>query len=245
MNAWRKRFSKIKGGGLLHYVQHLQCTQLIISDVQGDDPAVIGSGLLVQSEKQQHDHDDWLQSLVQQATQQTEQYKPVATHVIGSNAIALHAVVEEAGHQGVDHYLHDEFINGDAIEQGRVIGEYLRNAAAGVHAWGGETTVELPEHPGLGGRNQSLALSLAAAIDGVNDLSVLAAGTDGIDGNTPCAGAIVSGNSLQLTKQMGFDVDAELAKANAGTVLMAIDGLFKPGPTSTNVMDVIIAYKRS
>ena len=165
--------------------------------------------------------------------------------MIGSNALARRAVAEEAGHQGLDHYLHDEFISGDAIQRGRALGEYLRSAPAGVHVWGGETTVELPDNPGLGGRSQSLALALAAAIEGVEDLSVLAAGTDGIDGNTPCAGAVVSGSTAGLARQMGFDLDRELEMANAGTVLMATGELFKPGPTNTNVMDLVIAYKRS
>ena len=244
MNAWRKRFSKIKGGGLLSYVQHLQCTQLLISDVQGNDPAIIGSGLLVPSEAGNHDGDDWLLSQVPDEMERSDIYKPVASHVIGTSETALRAVVNEAGCHGLDHYLHEDFIRGDAIEQGRVIGEYLRTAPAGVHVWAGETTVKLPEKPGLGGRNQSMALSLAAAIEAVDDLSVLVAGTDGIDGNTPCAGAVVSANSMQRIKKMGLDADAELNKANAGMVLMAIGDLFKPGPTNTNVMDIVIAYKR-
>jgi hydroxypyruvate reductase len=244
MNAWRKRFSKIKGGGLLHYVEHLHCTQLIISDVQDNDPAVIGSGLLVPSEDESHDDDDWLQSLLPDGMQRLVTGRPVTTHVVGTNEMATHAVVDEAEHHGLDHYLHEQFISGDAIEQGRAIGEYLCNAPAGVHVWGGETTVELPDNPGLGGRNQSMALSLAATIEGVDELSVLVAGTDGIDGNTPCAGAVVSGNSMRQIRQMGFDAGVELGKANAGMVLMAIDELFKPGPTNTNVMDIVIACKR-
>lgn len=244
MNAWRKRFSKIKGGGLLHYIQHLQCTQLIISDVQDNDPAVIGSGLLVQSKPDQEDSDDWLQSLLQHDVQYNESCKPIDTHVIGSNEMAIRAVVDEAGYQGIEHYLHEEFIHGDAIDQGRRLGEYLRSAPAGVHVWGGETTVELPQNPGLGGRNQSMALALATAIDGVTDISVLVAGTDGIDGNTPCAGAIVTGDSARKARQMGFDIDQELAKANAGVVLMATDELLQTGPSNTNVMDIVIAYRR-
>ena len=244
MNAWRKQFSQIKGGGLLHYVQHLQCMQLVLSDVYGNDPAVIGSGLLVPSANDQCDNDSWLQSLLPKQTGKTAACNPVETHVIGSVEIAMQAVVDEAMHQGLDHYLHDEFVCGDAVKQGKVIGQYLIDAPAGVHVWGGETTVALPEKPGLGGRNQSMALSLATAIDGSDDLSVLVAGTDGIDGNTRCAGAIVSGGSMQQARQMGFDVEAELRSANAGMVLMAIGDLFKPGATNTNVMDVIIAYKR-
>jgi hydroxypyruvate reductase len=89
-----------------------------------------------------------------------------------------------------------------------------------------------------------MALSMAAVIDGIEDLSVLVAGTDGIDGNTPCAGAVISGGSMQQVRQMGFDLNTELAKANAGMILMAIGDLFRPGPSNTNVMDIIIAYKR-
>ncbi len=244
LNAWRRLFSKIKGGGLLHNIQHLHCTQLIISDVQHNDPAVIGSGLLVQSGEQGHDNDEWLCSMLPSESTREEEYKPVETVVIGTSEMAKDAVFEEARQQRLDRYLYDEFIGGDAIVQGRALGEYLCTAPAGVHVWGGETTVELPASPGLGGRNQSMALSLAAAIDGIDDLSVLVAGTDGIDGNTPCAGAVVSGGSMQQVRQMGFDATEELDRANAGVVLMATGELFSPGPTNTNVMDIIIAYKR-
>jgi hydroxypyruvate reductase len=244
MNAWRRCFSRIKGGGLLKYLQPRYCTQLIISDVQGNDPAVIGSGPLVPAQDTNRDSDDWLQSLLPKPAPPLEHDIKVETHIVGSLDKAMQAVVDEARFQGLAPHQHDDFVAGDAIEQGRRIGKRLLDAAAGVHVWGGETTVKLPPKPGLGGRNQSLALSLAAAIDGDEDISVLAAGTDGIDGNTPCAGAIVSGNSAQLARQMGFDINTELDKANAGTVLMAISDLFKPGPTNTNVMDLIIAYKR-
>ncbi|UCB54684.1 MAG: DUF4147 domain-containing protein [Thiotrichales bacterium] len=244
MNAWRRRFSRIKGGGLLQYVQHLRCTQLLISDVYGDDAAVIGSGLLVPSGEDEADHDDWLASMLPTEPGLHEQYAPVETRVIGSSAIAIRAAAEEAHCQALDHFLHEEFIQGDAIEQGRALGAYLRDAPPGVHVWGGETTVELPERPGVGGRNQAMALALATAIDGMGELSVLVAGTDGIDGNTSCAGAVVSGSSMMAIRQMGFDVEQELNKANAGMVLMATGELFKPGPTNTNVMDIIIAYKR-
>jgi hydroxypyruvate reductase len=245
MNAWRRQFSKIKGGRLLQYIQHLRCTQLIISDVQGNDPAVIGSGMLVSPNDEECDSDDWLQTLLPQQAPQTQHEKSVVTEVIGSLETAKQAAVEEAGFQELDAHLHNTFVSGDAVEQGRLIGEYLVDAAPGIHVWGGETTVKLPDKPGLGGRNQSLALSLATAIEGVDDISVLAAGTDGIEGNTPCAGAIISGNSMKQARQMGFDVEAELNKANAGMVLMAVGDLFKPGPTNTNVMDIIIAYKRN
>ncbi len=243
MNAWRKQFSRIKGGGLLAWIKSRQCTQLLISDVPTDDAAIIGSGPLVQSDEEP-DRDDWLQSLLTAAPDRGRSAVAVDTQIIGTNATARQAVADEAGHQQLACHLHDTFITGDAIAQGRALGEYLREAPDGVHIWGAETTVMLPDKPGLGGRNQAMALSLAVSIDGVDEVSVLAAGTDGIDGNTPCAGAVVSGQSMKTIRQMGFDVEQELGKANAGTVLMAIDGIFKPGPTNTNVMDLVIAYKR-
>ena len=249
INAWRKRFSQIKGGGLLGRVQHLNITQLLLSDVKGNDPAVIGSGLLVQSDKNELIEDAALESLLSTIESNTsvtaeQNYPSVDTFIIGSNEMAAQVVVEEAQRHGLESYYHEEFLQGDAVEQGSMLGEYLISAEPGVHVWGGETTVQLPDRPGLGGRNQSLVLSLATAIEGMDGLSVLAAGTDGIDGNTPCAGAVVSGNTALQARQMGFDVTAELHKANAGTVLMAVNELFKPGPTNTNVMDLVIAYKQ-
>jgi len=144
----------------------------------------------------------------------------------------------------VDAYLHDEFVDGDAIKQGKSISQWLADAPAGVHIWGGETTVCLPDRPGLGGRSQTLALAMSEKLEG-RDICVMCAGTDGIDGNTPCAGAVVTGDTAGSARRMGFDVDEELKKANAGTVLMATGDLFKPGATSTNVMDLIIAYKKN
>ena len=90
-----------------------------------------------------------------------------------------------------------------------------------------------------------MALAMSEVIDQQLDIAVLVAGTDGIDGNTACAGAIISGETKRKAKQMGFNISSELAKANAGMVLMATDDLFQPGPTNTNVMDIIIAYKRN
>ena len=245
MNAWRKCFSQIKGGGLLAYADHVDITQLIISDVQGNNPAVIGSGLLVQSDVDERVADDWLQSMVSHSESDSEFYNPVDTRVVGSIEIAARSAAEEAERQGITSIYHKQFIDGDAIEQGRAIGQWLNQAPAGIHVWGGETTLHLPDNPGLGGRNLTMALAMSEVIDQQLDIAVLVAGTDGIDGNTACAGAIISGETKRKAEQMGFDINSELAKANAGMVLMATDDLFQPGPTNTNVMDIIIAYKRN
>jgi hydroxypyruvate reductase len=260
LNAWRKRFSKIKGGGLLNYLTVNECTQLLISDVHPDDAAVVGSGLLITS-NDEPGADVYLQQYSAN-TAKTKSHndktgcnktgcnKTVCTHIIASQAMALHAVADEVKHMGLACYLHDEFIDGDAVQQGERLGRWLLNEAPlGVHLWGAETTVVLPERPGIGGRNQTFALALASTLLAADlksdDIGVLAAGSDGIDGNSQCAGAVVFASTARQIVQSGYDIKAELAAANAGGLLMLTGDLFKTGATGTNVMDLIIAWKQA
>jgi glycerate 2-kinase len=116
-------------------------------------------------------------------------------------------------------------------------------ATSGVHVWGGETTVQLPEHPGRGGRNQLLALAAACRIAGRAGIYLLAAGTDGTDGNSCDAGALVDGGSITRGEDGGFDASDCLSRVDAGAFLEASGDLVYTGPTGTNVMDLIIALK--
>lgn len=259
INAWRRCFSNIKSGGLLHYLHaaHVaSCTQYLLSDVRDDDAAVIGSGLLVENNTAP-ESDDYLQDYVDRlqpaASSDTHAGATLDTHIIGNQQMALQAVAEEVQHMGLPCYLHKTFIDGDAVVQGEATGRWLfEQAPIGVHLWGAETTVSLPACPGMGGRNQSFALSLASTLHKCmlnaqatsDDIGVLAAGTDGIDGNTSCAGAVVFASTARQILQSGYDIDAELAAANAGALLMATADLLKTGPTGTNVMDLIIAWKQ-
>ena len=111
----------------------------------------------------------------------------------------------------------------------------------GAYLWGGEPTVVLPPKPGVGGRNQSLALALAKAIRGRRDIDALIAGTDGTDGPTNAAGALIDGDTFTAAS----GADAALQNANAGAYLARIAALYKPGPTGTNVMDLAVAVKRA
>ena len=119
----------------------------------------------------------------------------------------------------------------------------LCNGKFGLHIWGGETTVCLPDNPGQGGRNQHLALAAAVELAGVEAHYFLAAGTDGSDGPTQVAGALVDGHTLQRGIQAGFDVQQTLANANAGDFLQASGDLVVTGPTGSNVMDMILTIK--
>jgi hydroxypyruvate reductase len=114
---------------------------------------------------------------------------------------------------------------------------------AGIHLWGGETTLVLPEKPGRGGRNQHLALAAAGAMEGREDLALLAAGTDGTDGPTTAAGAIVDSGTWARVRDNGLDPEDCLRRADAGTCLADSGDLITTGPTGTNVTDMVIGLK--
>lgn len=246
INAWRQRYSKIKAGGLLRYINPQHCPQLLLSDVPGDDVSVIGSGLLVKSDRDV-DSDEYLhkffstQEIALPSAQQNSTVGKVKTVIVGTIQQALQACAQAAEREGLSCVIHEEFLQGNTLEVAAKIARYLKQAPPGIHLWGGETTVSLPEHPGIGGRNQSFALQIAMYLADTA-IHVLAAGSDGIDGNSNCAGAAVSARTIKKACSMGMDVEQALEKANAGMVLMATDDLIQTGPTHTNVMDIVIAY---
>jgi hydroxypyruvate reductase len=249
INSWRQQFSKIKGGGLLRRVKTPSITQLLLSDVKGDKAEFIGSGLLVCASNFT-EPDDYL-SAIQLSIKSDNVETPttmsvnVDTHIIGNIQLAMQAVHEAARLEGLSSHLHNEFIEGDAVDAANMLYLVLKEAAPGIHIWGGETTVCLPDKPGIGGRNLTLALAFSQHLAGVEGLYLLAAGTDGVDGNSHCAGAVVSKLTAQKAVKMGFNIKQEIQKANTGIVLMATDDLVQGESSNTNVMDIIIAYKQA
>lgn len=242
VNSWRKQFSQIKGGGLLNWVKAKSMTQLLLSDVKEDKVEVIGSGLLVNT-KIELKQDVFLSNIlgVIKNTPMVNDNN-VQTHIIGNIDIAMEAVSEAAQAEGLESFIHEEFLEKDASIIAEKLYTYLKDAPLGIHVWAGESTVVLPDNPGIGGRNQTFALTFSKYINQVPNLHLLSAGTDGVDGNSNCAGAIVSSYTSQKAKRMGFDIDEELNKANAGMLLMATDDLINVD-SKTNVMDLIIVYK--
>jgi hydroxypyruvate reductase len=105
--------------------------------------------------------------------------------------------------------------------------------------------VRLPPHPGRGGRNQHLALAAARLIAGQDELLLLAAGTDGTDGVSDSAGALVDGETCARIALAGLDVDSCLRRADSGTALAAAGDLIDTGPTGTNVGDLVIGLRLS
>ena len=176
----------------------------------------------------------------------------ITTELVASNSLALEAVARQATALGLVPHIHSEPLAGEAADAGARIASTLLNqrgvAAAPTRThcliWGGETTVTLGKAPGLGGRSQELALAAARVLDGTPaPVALLAGGTDGRDGPTDAAGAIVDGTTWQAIRAAGPDPAEHLARHDAYPALEAAGVLLKPGLTGTNVMDVVIGIR--
>jgi len=248
INRIRKAVSRLKGGRLARALAGRPALQLLISDVRGDDPAVIGSGPL------QPGGEPAPRELLPPELAHLWLAEPppaaddpalarLETRVIAANGDALAAAAARAAALGYPVHRHAEFVGGEAAEEGARLARALIDGPPGIHLWGGEPVVTLPAEPGRGGRAQTLALAAARILDGRGGLYLLAAGTDGSDGPTEDAGALVDGASAARCRAAGIDPAAALASADAGSALAAAGDLIHTGPTGSNVMDIMIGLK--
>lgn len=217
MNAERRQWSRIKGGGLLAAFRGAHAEVLAISDVEGDDIGTIGSGIGAPPPDGALDY---------------------RCRIIASNSVMRAAAAAEAERQGLPIVVNEESLYENVTALAPRLGRELREGAPGLRIYGGEPTVVLPEHPGEGGRNQALALELAREIAGAENLRALVAGSDGTDGPTEAAGGLVDGGTWT-----GPGAEA-LARADSGGFLRSRGALFETGPTGTNVMDLALCLKR-
>lgn len=250
MNRVRKGLSLIKGGRLASYLDGARVWNWLLSDVPGDDPATIGSGLLVADPVRPPGPELALPDFLTRALQRVPAapapdeslFRSIGTRILGNNRTALEAAAQAARGLGVPVRLHDAPLDGPVESAARRIIEAL-SRSPGLHLFGGETTVVLPQTPGRGGRNQHLALLLAREIMGT-ELAVLCAGTDGSDGPTGDAGARVDGGSRERGDlHYPGGIEAALSGFDAGTYLAESGDLLRTGPTGTNVMDLVLAYR--
>ncbi len=252
MNAVRKRLSRLKGGRLAALLapRHVVC--LAISDVAGDDPRAIASGPLVADERGALPDLARMPARARAALQSAPPlpraddacFAHVRFEIVATNDHAKQAAAGEARRRGYTVAIEPEFLSGDALLTGADLARRLLADAAGVlRIWGGETTVVLPDRPARGGRSQALALSAALTLAGHASVWLLAAGTDGSDGPTEDAGALVDGDTVARGVQAGLDARAALAATDAGTFLEASGDLVHTGPTGTNVMDLVLGLR--
>ena len=250
MNRVRKRISRIKGGRLAQRISPRRTLNLAISDVPGDDPKVIGSGLLVAHASEDYEVGDLdlpsrLAGMCLRAPPfpGEEATRHVRTEIVARSADARAAAASVLRAAGIDVIEHRDLLVGDALAAGRRIGREIARAEPVARVWASETTVMLPRNPGRGGRCQSLALAAALEICDGTGVCVLAAGTDGTDGPGEDAGALVDSGTIARGTAAGLDPVRCLRTADAGTFLDTSGDLVHSGPTGTNVMDLVVALK--
>jgi glycerate 2-kinase len=222
LNARRRTISRLKGGGLTACLKGRAALALFVSDVPGDDPAIIGSGILGPA-------GDGGDQVVRCIIARIED----AMQAVGARAVDLRTWISDARFAG------------DADRLAVRLTHELCLSTAQVCVWGGESVVRLPARPGRGGRNQHLALAAARLIAGEEDLLFLAAGTDGTDGPTDDAGALVDGETCARVTVAGLDVERSLLAADSQAALAAAGDLLHTGPTGTNVGDLAVGLKLS
>lgn len=248
MNAIRQRVSLIKGGRLRAWLPR-RTEVWLISDVPDDNPAVIGSGPCYRPVAMAPDWPslpNWIRRWSEAAEGQAmpvRENEPPPHRVLANLDMALDAVEREARSVGMPVHRNATRLAGDAVAVGRKLADQLIAGSPGLWIAGGETTVVLPSEPGKGGRNQQLALAAAERLAGHTDCWLLAAGTDGTDGPTDVAGALVDGGTLERAALDGFQSATALAHADAYPLLEAAGDLIETGPTGTNVTDIILGYR--
>lgn len=252
MNVIRKRLSCIKGGRLARYLAGHPTLNLMISDVIDNDPAVIGSGLLARGAEEELPPSQHLPRWLREVLQGLESFpvpaascfEGVENKVIADCRMAMRAAAEEGRMAGLEVHLHTPLFHGDAVRLARRFVQEIRRGMTGLYIWGGESTVVLPSSPGRGGRNQSLALAAARHLEGDDSILFLAAGSDGTDGPTREAGALVDGGTVARGRLHGMNAEEALRGADAGRFLEASGDLISTGPTGTNVMDLVLGLKK-
>lgn len=259
MNAIRKQVSGIKGGRLAAAAHPARVVSLVVSDVPGDDPAQVASGPTVPDPGSRADArrlvDSWRIDLPPRlrdwlagdAGAAPDPADPVfarnEVHVIASARLSIEAAAARAEAAGIPAVILSDAIEGEARDVGRVHAAIAREIALRDRPFarpvvllsGGETTVTV-RAKGRGGRNSEFLLALALAAEGL-PLAALAADTDGIDGSEDNAGAFADGDSAGRLRAAGLDPQALLSGNDAYSAFAALDDLFVPGPTGTNVND--------
>ncbi len=271
INTLRKHLEGLKGGGLARLASPARLANLILSDVIGDPLDIIASGptaadsstfaeaihVLERYDLCKRTPTAVLERLRRgQRGELPETPKPgdplfdgVQNLIIGSNLQAAQAAQAQAQAEGLNTLLLTTRLQGEARHAGRFLGAIAGEIAArgqpiprpACLIAGGETTVTL-HGTGRGGRNQELALGAAADLAGLPDIALVTLATDGDDGPTDAAGAVVTGETLSRAQQAGLSPAAFLARNDAYPFFAALDDLLKPGPTQTNVNDLAFVF---
>jgi glycerate 2-kinase len=271
INTLRKHLSQIKGGQLARLAAPATLVTLILSDVVGDPLDIIASGPTVPDPSTYQDalsileryniRDQVPERIFQHlecgaAGEIPETPKPkdpaferAQNVLVGSNLLAAKAAVKQAQKEGFNALLLTTYLQGEA----RTIGPILAALARQIDVSGdplprptclvigGETTVIL-RGDGLGGRNQELALSAVNDLAGLSGTLLVTLATDGEDGPTDAAGAVVTGETLDRAQALGLSLLDHLNRNDSYQFFRPLDDLLLPGPTGTNVNDLTFVF---
>ena len=271
INTLRKHLDRMKGGGLARLAAPAQLVTLILSDVMGSpldviasgptvaDPSTFADGLAILQKYQIEERvpvniRSYLQSGARGEIPET--LKPddpllarVIHQVVASNPQAADAALVTARTAGFHTLLLTTYLQGEASQAGVFLAGILKQIASSSQPLprpaclvaGGETTVTL-RGSGLGGRNQEMALGAVPLLAGLSNAALVTLGTDGEDGPTDAAGAIVTGKTLDQALQQDLNPQTFLQNNDSYHFFEALECLLKPGPTGTNVNDLAFLF---
>lgn len=271
INTIRKHLDQVKGGGIAQLVSPAQLVTLILSDVIGNPIDIIASGPTVPDPSTFQDALSILErykivkkcptsilsllrkgargEVLETGKEDDKYFQEVHNVIIGDNLHACQAAKEKCIQLGLNSIILTTSLRGEAREVGVFLSAVLREMAltsnpiprpACIIA-GGETTVTL-QGQGRGGRNQELALSAVKELAGLNNIALVTLATDGEDGPTDSAGAIVWGDSLERGNVLGLDPQEHLSNNDSYNYFQRLNDSIKIGPTGTNVNDITFLF---
>ncbi len=274
LNTVRKHLDDLKGGRLARAAMPARVLALVLSDVVGDPLDVIASGPVTPNPTSFTDaisilerFDLWektpraIRRHLEAGKRSDRPESPgpgdpcferVETEIVGNNLVAAEAALAAATKRGYNTRLLSTELTGEAREVGARLGTIAREVKRGEGpvappaclVAAGETTVTV-RGPGRGGPNQELALSLALELEGIDGALAASVGTDGIDGPTDAAGAIVTGETTARARALEQDAERALADNDTYPFFDALGDLVMTGPTGTNVMDIQVVLLAS
>ena len=261
INTLRRQLDRIKGGGLAR-VTKAKIISLILSDVIGNPLEAIASGptypnpttgedaLKILEKYRIKDHVpksilDILESgsLLPKFQQQAVGVQNI---IVGDNKLAAQAAMEQAQQEGFHAEILTNELQGEARDVGVMLAKRLRDEVSKRSRpfcliAGGETTVTI-KGEGRGGRNQELALAAATELAGLQNVILISLATDGDDGPTDAAGAVATGETIQMAERIGIDATNYLSRNDTYAFFDAIDDLIRTGPSGTNVNDLVFLF---
>lgn len=267
MNCIRKHLSKVKGGLLAKTAYPSRVMSLILSDVIGDPLDVIASGPTAHDPSTYADAisiinkynikneipiqiyqllEDGVNNKRQETLKESDEALELTSNlIIGTNKLALKIAKQKAALFGYETKIITDKLEGNVMDVAKYIMDSIKNATKeNIHEntcllFAGESTIKV-EGEGLGGRNQHLALSFAKLLEDEPGITFLSAGTDGTDGPTDAAGAVVDSFTSEIASNLQLNMEQYINNCDSYHFFQEVGGLVKTGPTQTNVMDLMV-----